>query len=83
MLPNSKLNPSSQDFVCNTEAMRALVAELRDKLNEAAHGGGEASLARDTARGINVGARARRSAARPRHSVFRIVTARRLRPLWR
>jgi 3-methylcrotonyl-CoA carboxylase beta subunit len=51
MLPNSELNPSSQDLVRNTEAMRTLVVELRGKLNEAAHGGGEASRARHTARG--------------------------------
>src|ERR1700736_2537743 len=49
------LHPStdstSSDFAQNTEAMRALVAELRHKLAQVAGGGGEASRARHTARG--------------------------------
>src|SRR6202007_1126197 len=44
-------DPASSDFARNAEAMRTLVAELRDKLNEVAGGGGEVSRARHTARG--------------------------------
>ncbi|MDE2378915.1 carboxyl transferase domain-containing protein, partial [Bradyrhizobium sp.] len=45
------VDPSSQDFARNAEAMRALVADLREKLGQAAGGGGEASRNRHTARG--------------------------------
>src|ERR1700750_3003051 len=48
---HSTLDPASSDFARNAEAMRGLVAELRDKLKEVAGGGGEASRARHTARG--------------------------------
>jgi 3-methylcrotonyl-CoA carboxylase beta subunit len=48
---HSSTDPKSEDFARNAEAMRALVADLRDKLNEVAGGGGETSRARHTARG--------------------------------
>src|SRR5262245_21819853 len=48
---HSSINPASTDFARNAEAMRALVAELREKLALVAGGGGEASRARHTARG--------------------------------
>jgi len=38
-------------FCRNAEAMRALVAELREKLDQVAGGGGKASRARHTSRG--------------------------------
>jgi 3-methylcrotonyl-CoA carboxylase beta subunit len=47
----SSLDVSSTDFARNAEAMRALVAELRDRLNEVSGGGGKASQARHTSRG--------------------------------
>src|SRR6266436_2480322 len=47
----SSLDVSSTDFASNNEVMRGLVAELRDKLNLVAGGGGEASRARHTSRG--------------------------------
>ena len=47
----SGLDTSSTDFARNSEVMRELVAELRDKLDEVAGGGGKASRARHTARG--------------------------------
>ena len=47
----SSIDTSSPDFARNSEAMRGLVAELHDKLNEAAGGGGEASRARHIGRG--------------------------------
>src|ERR1700733_13602695 len=47
----SSTDPASSDFAHNAEAMRVLVAELRDKLAGVAGGGGEASRARHTARG--------------------------------
>src|SRR6201996_529566 len=47
----SSTDPKSSDFARNADTMRALVAELRDKLNEVAGGGGEASRARHTSRG--------------------------------
>jgi 3-methylcrotonyl-CoA carboxylase beta subunit len=47
----SSIDTSSLDFARNSEAMRGLVAELRDKLNQVAGGGGEASRARHTGRG--------------------------------
>src|SRR5437899_892521 len=48
---HSTTHPTSSEFARNAEAMRARVAELREKLNEAAGGGGEASRTRHTARG--------------------------------
>jgi 3-methylcrotonyl-CoA carboxylase beta subunit len=47
----SSLDVSSTDFARSAEAMRALVAELRDRLNEVSGGGGKASRARHTSRG--------------------------------
>src|SRR3979490_1958970 len=44
-------DPTSSDFARNAEAMRALVAELRERLDQVAGGGGEASRSRDRARG--------------------------------
>src|SRR3981189_884437 len=43
--------PTPPDFARNAEAMRALVAELRDRLDQVAGGGGETSRARHTSRG--------------------------------
>src|ERR1700750_3002982 len=37
---HSSIDSKSQDFARNADAMRALVADLRDKLNEVAGGGG-------------------------------------------
>ena len=48
---HSTLDPKSSDFSQNAEAMRGLVADLRDKLKEVAGGGGKASRARHTSRG--------------------------------
>ena len=48
---HSSIDPSSQDFAQNAEAMRTLVADLREKLSQVAGGGGEASRDRHTARG--------------------------------
>ena len=48
---HSSIDPSSQDFARNAEAMRGLVADLREKLSQVAGGGGEASRKRHTARG--------------------------------
>ena len=48
---HSSIDPKSQDFARNAEAMRALVADLRDKLDLVAGGGGEASRTRHTSRG--------------------------------
>src|ERR1700749_393351 len=48
---HSSTDPTSSDFARNAEVMRGLVAELRDKLNLVAGGGGEASRARHTSRG--------------------------------
>ncbi|OAF05699.1 methylcrotonoyl-CoA carboxylase [Bradyrhizobium centrolobii] len=48
---HSSIDPSSSDFGRNAEAMRALVADLREKLSQVAGGGGEASRDRHTARG--------------------------------
>src|SRR6201747_2097528 len=48
---HSSTDPNSSDFARNAEAMRALVAELRQKLDSVAGGGGEASRARHTGRG--------------------------------
>src|SRR3982074_3833779 len=48
---HSTTDPTSSDFARNAEAMRALVAELRQRLDQVAGGGGETSRARDTWRG--------------------------------
>ncbi|TPQ31328.1 methylcrotonoyl-CoA carboxylase [Bradyrhizobium guangdongense] len=48
---HSTIDPSSPDFARNTEAMRSLVADLREKLSQVAGGGGEASRNRHTSRG--------------------------------
>ena len=48
---HSSTDPTSSDFARNSEAMRGLVTELRDKLNLVAGGGGEASRARHLSRG--------------------------------
>src|SRR6201991_495792 len=48
---HSTIDPTSAGFARNSEAMRALVAELRQKLDEVAGGGGEAARAKHTARG--------------------------------
>src|SRR6202795_2664323 len=47
----SSTDPASPDFARNAEAMRALVAELREKLNQVAGGGGQVSRIRHTSRG--------------------------------
>src|SRR5580692_8127054 len=47
---HSSTDPSSSDFARNADAMRALVADLRGKLDTVA-GGGEASRLRHTSRG--------------------------------
>src|SRR3954471_24513536 len=47
----SNIDPASSEFAQNAETMRALVAELRDKLNSVAGGGGEASRNRHLSRG--------------------------------
>src|SRR5437667_7031757 len=48
---HSTTHPTSSEFARNAEAMRALVAELREKLDQVAGGGGKASRARHTSRG--------------------------------
>src|SRR3979490_16805 len=48
---HSSIDPKSSDFARNAEAMRARVAELRDKLNLVAGGGGEVSRTRHQSRG--------------------------------
>src|SRR6201988_380123 len=52
---HSNIDPASADFARNAEVMRGLVAELREKLNHVAGGGGKASRARHTARGKMLG----------------------------
>src|SRR5580692_2792383 len=47
----SSIDPASSDFARNAEAMRTLVADLRERLNQVAGGGGETSRIRHTARG--------------------------------
>jgi 3-methylcrotonyl-CoA carboxylase beta subunit len=47
----TKLNPRSADFAANTAAMRAVVDDLKAKLEKAALGGGDAARAKHTARG--------------------------------
>ena len=48
---HSTIDTTSSDFARNAEVMRALVAELRQKLDSVAGGGGEASRAKHTSRG--------------------------------
>lgn len=48
---HSSIDTSSSDFARNSEAMRTLVADLREKLSQVAGGGGEVSRNRHTARG--------------------------------
>lgn len=48
---HSSIDVSSSDYARNSEAMRALVADLREKLSQVAGGGGEASRNRHTSRG--------------------------------
>src|SRR6186997_1221489 len=48
---HSTVDPASSDFARNAESMRALVAELRQKLDQVAGGGGKVSRARHTSRG--------------------------------
>src|SRR4051812_36528455 len=48
---HSTIDPASSDFARNAESMRALVADLRGKLDAVAGGGGKTSRARHTARG--------------------------------
>ncbi|KYG19355.1 methylcrotonoyl-CoA carboxylase [Bradyrhizobium sp. AT1] len=48
---HSSIDPSSSDFARNSEAMRNLVADLREKLSQVAGGGGEVSRNRHTSRG--------------------------------
>src|SRR6476659_6755646 len=48
---HSSIAPTSSDFVRNAEAMRALVTDLRNRLDQVAGGGGEASRKRHTSRG--------------------------------
>ncbi|WP_024303425.1 carboxyl transferase domain-containing protein [Pseudogulbenkiania sp. MAI-1] len=47
----SKLSPRSAEFQANADKMRALVADLKDKVAKAALGGGDAARAKHTARG--------------------------------
>ncbi len=51
MTLRSSIDKTSADFILNTEAMRALVADLREKLATVAAGGGAASRAKHKARG--------------------------------
>ncbi|MET4257267.1 3-methylcrotonyl-CoA carboxylase beta subunit [Bradyrhizobium sp. S3.12.5] len=48
---HSSIDTSSSDFARNADAMRALVADLREKLSQVAGGGGEVSRNRHTSRG--------------------------------
>src|SRR5437899_2176490 len=48
---HSTTHPTSSEFARNAEAMRARVAELREKLDQVAGGGGKASRIRHTSRG--------------------------------
>src|ERR1700753_797069 len=51
MALHSRIDPASSEVARNAEAMRALVAELRGKLELVAGGGGETSRARHLSRG--------------------------------
>jgi 3-methylcrotonyl-CoA carboxylase beta subunit len=48
---HSTIDPKSTEFARNADVMRGLVAELREKLNQVAGGGGKVSRARHTSRG--------------------------------
>src|SRR6476469_4554564 len=48
---HSTVDSAPSDFARNAESMRALVAERRQKLDQAAGGGGKVSRARHTSRG--------------------------------
>ena len=48
---HSSIDTGSSEFASNAEAMRALVAELKERLDRVSGGGGEASRARHTSRG--------------------------------
>jgi len=47
----SQLNPRSQEFRANATRMQAMVADLRDKVAQAAAGGPEEARAKHAARG--------------------------------
>ncbi len=47
----SKLDPRSDEFIAHSQAMRSLVADLREQVRAAAAGGGETARARHVARG--------------------------------
>src|ERR1041385_1593579 len=51
MTLRSSIHPASAEFARNAETMRALVADLREKLNSVASGGGEVSRKRHLSRG--------------------------------
>ncbi len=51
MTLRSEINPASADFKANAENMRALVADLRQRLSDVAEGGGHASRERHIKRG--------------------------------
>src|SRR6202049_4936719 len=51
MTLESIIHPGSADFARNAEVMLVLVAELREKLDQVAGGGGETSRNRHTSRG--------------------------------
>jgi len=61
---HSTIDPTSTDYARNAEVMRGLVAELREKTQQVAGGGGKTSRARHTSRG-KAGAPARRPLGRP------------------
>src|SRR5215813_3597504 len=48
---HSSIDPTSQEFAGNAEAMRTVVGDLREKLAQVAGGGGESSRNRHTSRG--------------------------------
>ncbi|HRZ53618.1 MAG TPA: carboxyl transferase domain-containing protein, partial [Candidatus Contendobacter sp.] len=50
-LLKSKINPRSEEFRANAEAMRAQVADLREKAAQVMLGGGAAARAKHTDRG--------------------------------
>ena len=47
----SRLSLRSADFIANAEKMRSLVADLKDKVAQAAQGGGEKARDKHVARG--------------------------------
>ncbi|HWW48971.1 MAG TPA: carboxyl transferase domain-containing protein [Xanthobacteraceae bacterium] len=51
MVQKSAIDPASAEFATNAEAMRGLVADLREKLSAVAAGGGEVSRQRHIKRG--------------------------------